>query len=97
MTSITKDYSHITDPDQRDAVALVDFVQHIGTTRFQTLVRMTQEGKVPSLQYLRDTCAIMLEVEGFPVEAFIRKYAAGIPEDGQSLVVPVAEVVEYQS
>lgn len=81
-----------TDYSLGDQLALNHFRAHIGEPRWDALVYHAQHNGFPTKEFFRDTCAIMLEVEGRPVEAFIRKYLAELPETGTPLVLPLSEV-----
>lgn len=91
----TFDYSTLPE-DVRDSVALNHFAQHVGEIRWASLVAHAEAGNFPTKEYFRDTCAILLEVEDFPVEAFVRKYLSSLPEQGQPLVVKVEPLTEEQ-
>lgn len=94
-----KDYSPFDTLDPTkvlgDKIALNHFAQHLGETRWQNLLHHASRGNIPSKEYFRDLCAIILEIEGRPVEAFIRTFLSTLPDRADlSFVVETTETVE---
>lgn len=90
MTSRTFDYSSFSQ-EEGDAIALNHFAQHLGEVRWASLVTSAKTGTIPTKEYFRDLCGALLEVEGRPVEAFIRAFLSHLPEAG-SFFVQVEEI-----
>lgn len=92
----TIDYSSLSLADG-DAAALNHFAQHLGTPRWETLLTAAKQGTFPSKDYFRDLASVMLEVEGRPVEAFIRTYLSDLPDRADiDLFVKVEETTRCE-
>jgi hypothetical protein len=69
-------YEGLTEP-RRSEQALKDLEDFISPKRFQTMIAYA---KVKDRDWMTNAFSIMLEVEGFPVEAFLAKYPPQNPK-----------------
>lgn len=70
MPRMTIDYSTLQEPEKSEK-ALKDFRQYVGEEPYNALVLMTE---VKSKDWVRMAVAMLMGVEGFPVDAFIAKH-----------------------